>query len=170
MATIPTWVDGTVLHASTLNYLLNTPKGGVNQATPQAALTTSVTTVVTWDTLAADTDPTMWTSGSRLTLNTPGTWLFTVNLRWTSNATGYRFADLRKNAAGSGAGGSSVGAIVVPAVNGNATVLSLAIEWPGFIAGDYVELFAFQNSGGNLAFNSGALYGCAVLFASWQGQ
>ncbi len=169
MATVPSFSDGGILHAADLNFLETPPQGGVNQATPQAALATGVTTVVTWDTLAFDTDTVMWSSGSRLQLNTGGKWLFTASLRWASNATGYRFIDLRKNAAGSGAGGSSIANDTRPAVSGNITAQVLSIEWPGFIAGDYVELFGFQTSGGSLAFAAGAVWGAVVLTARWMG-
>jgi hypothetical protein len=163
VATVPTFPPGDALQQSDLLFLLDQPGGGVYQATPQAALTSSVTTVITWDTLWWQNDPTVWASGSRLTVNTPGRYLIVANLRWTSNSTGYRFIDIRKNAGGSGSGGSAVSTDVRPAVNGNATTHSASVILPGLVAGDYLELFGFQSSGGGLQFNTGSLWGCASL-------
>jgi hypothetical protein len=111
----------------------------------------------------------MWSSGSILQLNTPGTWKFSLNVRWTLNGTGVRYLDLRKNSAGSSSGGVSLALDTRNATNPNLTAHGLSVTVPGFEAGDYVEAFAYQSSGGNLAFTSGSIAGYANLSALWVG-
>jgi hypothetical protein len=168
VATVPSFTDGAVLHASDLQFLETPPQGGVYQATPQS-FTTSTVTAVVWDTLWYDDDTTMWSSGSTLQLNTSGTWKFTVNVRWAVNTSGVRYLDLRKNSAGSGSGGVSLALDTRNATSPNLTAHGLTCTAPGLVAGDYVELFAFQSSGGNLAFLTGSIAGCASLAGQWIG-
>jgi len=168
MATVPSFTDGGVLHASDLQFLETPPQGGVYQASAQT-FTTAVVAAITWDTSWYDDDPTMWSSGSILQLNTPGTWKFSLNVRWTLNGTGVRYLDLRKNSAGSSSGGVSLALDTRNATNPNLTAHGLSVTVPGFVAGDYVEAFAYQSSGGNLAFTSGSIAGYANLSALWVG-
>lgn len=168
MATVPSFTDGGVLHASDLAFMTDKPAGGVYQLTPQT-FTTSTVTVITWDHIWSDNDPTMWSSGSHLALNTPGKWRFTLSVRWAVNGTGVRYIELRKNSAGSSAGGNSLMLDTRNATSPNLSAHGFTIEVPGFIAGDYVEAFAYQSSGGNLAFQTGSIAGAANLSATWCG-
>lgn len=68
------------------------------------------------------------------------------NVNFASNATGTRRLALWVNGTASG---TRFAHIVNPAVSGAATVLSLTSYWP-LAAGDYVEVYAYQDSGGAL--------------------
>lgn len=162
MATVPTFADGGVLHAQDLSFLGDQPGGGAYRAAVPS-IATSSTTVITWDTLWFDRDPTMWASGTQLTINTPGTFLIKANVRWAANANGYRFLDVRKNSAGSGAGGTDLFADTRPAATGTGTIQSISDEIPGFVAGDYIEVFVAQSSGGPLSLSAGSIAGCVSL-------
>lgn len=83
----------------------------------------------------------------RLTAPITGLFLFGTHLAIASNATGRRYVGLRVTFA---AGGSAFVAFDErAAVNGDDTYISLSTSYQ-LAAGDYVEVRAFQNSGGAL--------------------
>ena len=176
MATVPPFTPGDALQQTDLQFLLTPPQSFTYQATPQAALANNVSTAVTWDTgagagISYDTDPTSWAAGSptRVTLNTSGKWLFLVRMLWVANATSMRQIDLRKNSGGSGTGGTRIGIDIHQASASGSTTNGIAVEFPGLVAGDYVEVFALQVSGGALAFLSSNFPGAVGITATWQG-
>jgi len=168
VATVPSFQPGTALQQSDLLFLLTPPQGFVYQQTAQT-FTTGVGAAVLWDTLGYDTDPTMWSSGTRLTLNTPGKWLIISSVVWVANATGPRQLDLRKNAGGSPTGGSRLVIDIRQATSSGAVSNTCAVMQSGFVAGDYIEAFASQTSGGNLNTLSTAGVGAVGLWARWIG-
>lgn len=124
------------------------------------SITSGVTTLVTFNSEEWDTDAIHSTSTntSRFTVPTgkAGKWRFTWHLTYAANATGQRIAWLRKNAAGSGSNTDNVigsadyrSGAVITSPQGS-SVLDMA-------AGDYVELFTYQDSGSTL--NLGAATG-----------
>lgn len=174
MATVPTFTDGAVLHASSLNYLLNPPASFTYAASAQT-LTTGVSTVLNWDTgegtgSSYDTDPVMWTvsAPSRITFNTPGKWRVTVNVLWVANATGNRQIDLRKNAGGSGAAGTRLLVDIIAAPSAGSATNNFTVVIPGIVAGDYIEAFGSQGSGGNLATLATNHVGAVGIWCRWE--
>lgn len=88
------------------------------------------------------------TNPSRITVTLAGQYLAVGQVEWASNATGYRQAALTKN------GGAFAG-VTTPATTGAQTTL-LVVMPTVLTAGDYVELFVAQGSGGALNVNGGA--------------
>jgi hypothetical protein len=107
-----------------------------------------------WDTPDAMHDPT--TNNSRLVFTQAGLWRVDFGVRWAFNATGYRRVNVRLNSGGSQAGGTS---LLFQDVATTTTTFGTAITrgFMGiFAVNDYVEVFALQNSGGNLDLSGGA--------------
>lgn len=84
------------------------------------------------------------TNNSRLTCKTAGKYLIGGVVRWSPNATGIRSARIYLN-------GATVIAEVTDVNAGGADDIALDVQTVyDLAANDYVELQAFQNSGGNL--------------------
>lgn len=177
-----TWVAGETITASimnthvrdNLNYLNARPQLFTYQNTPQAALVTSTSTLITFDTNVTDNDPngsmhSTTTNPSRIIPKTAGYHEIIWTVTFVSNATGGRQIDVRKNAAGNAAGGTRVNLVAQMAANGLVTVVQLTgvVQFNG--STDYVEVFGFQSSGANLALSSGSWIGAVgvqTLFLS----
>lgn len=127
------------------------------QTTPQT-LTTSVSAAVTFDSEAYDPKGFHSTSvnTSRITPNVAGTYRVTGQCAYATNTTGDRGAHVRKN----GAAIDSMAYGGAPAMNGTGLLAGIAhcfgtASMNGTT--DYFELYATQNSGGNLnTFYAGA--------------
>lgn len=102
-------------------------------------------TTLTFNSERADTEGIHSTGSNtdRLTCVTPGSYLVTACIQFASNATGYRTVEVVHSSSG------TVLVERVPAVNGNATVLSVAGQVQ-LTAGQYVTVQATQTSGGAL--------------------
>lgn len=142
-----------------VNFLLNPPRCSASQQSSVQTLTTATWAAITFDTEDYDTD-TMHnntTNPSRFTANTAGLYELRGYIFYSSNATGVRYAQLRKNAAGSSTGGTELLTEIF-----NAVGTSTSTRGPGaskevyLAAGDYVELFGYQNSGASLALLAGS--------------
>ncbi|HET8683483.1 MAG TPA: hypothetical protein VFM54_16680 [Micromonosporaceae bacterium] len=148
--TVPTFTPG-VLASSTLNALgdalrfaIDPPSAiatrtGAAQSVPNATFT-----AITLDTEVADNDG-LWDSGSPtvLTMSEDGLWLAGGHLLFASNATGYRQADLQRNAT------TFETSDVKAAVSGVAT----SVHATGLLllaASDTLRILAYQTSGGAL--------------------
>lgn len=107
------------------------------------------------------------TNNSRIVARTAGKLEITGQLGITSNATGIRSVDVRLNAAGSPVGGTSLVSPQVPALNGFTTTVPLPPKAVQMAAGDYIEIFGFQNSGG--AINSATGSNTSFLRLKWIG-
>lgn len=99
------------------------------------------------------------TNNSRMYARTAGKYRITGQITFTSNATGTRAADIRMNAAGSNVGGTDV-LVSTQSALGSSTATSVPFQSPlvVFAAGDYVEMFAYQSSGGALLLLNGSRY------------
>jgi hypothetical protein len=141
-----------------VDFLLSPPRCRL-WSTAAVSATTSTYTAMTWNSEDYDTDGMHSTSSntSRITIVTPGLYQLSGVLGWAGNATGRRWQQWYLNGVSLGvdystifyAGGSS--AIEMPAAT---TCVEL-------IAGDYVELFGWQDSGVNLNMNPTTSYSYA---------
>lgn len=110
-------------------------------------LTTSTAAMVDLDNEAHDQGAmhSNVTNNSRITIPTAGDgiYLFVGQVAFVSNSTGYRRARIL------GGGAVVLAGVKIPAVNGDETIIQVATIRSA-VATDYVELEAWQNSGGNL--------------------
>ena len=122
------------------------------------SISNTTNTAITFDTELEDTDSfhSTVTNTSRITIpaGKAGFYLISGQINYASNATGVRHGNIYKN------GSLLSAAWLMGATNGDWTggsvsqIVELAVN-------DYVELFAYQNSGGNLNINGGSTYGAA---------
>jgi len=130
------------------------------------SISNATNTFITWDTESYDTDGFHSTSSntSRITIPTGkgGKYLFHWTWNLGNNATGYRGIDLIKN--GSTNLNASTLQVPQPTTGYNGGTASTICE---LVATDYVEIQFYQNSGGNLNWNSGTdtVFGCVYLGA-----
>lgn len=133
-------------------FLINPPRCSVYNSAAISPVT-ATWTLHTWDTELYDSDTmhSTVTNTSRLKATTVGNYDTKVQIEFTANATGYRAVQVRKNAAGSAAGGTRVGWAFVSAVTAAAaTTVPIDKDVP-MTAGDYLEIFIWQSSGAGLA-------------------
>lgn len=126
-------------------------KSGVDFSVANTTSTAIVFNTTVWDT---DSCVDLVAHPTRITINNPGMYVVTGNVQFTSNATGIRQIGIYVS-------GSTYAAISNGnALTGLATNLSVSavIEC---VAGDYIELMAYQTSGG--ALNVQAFNGMPVL-------
>ena len=168
MGTIPTiasFVAGTELTAADLNavkdavdFWAQTPRCSVyaNAATSVSNSASAWTVVAfaaeTFDIVQSGDSPSHdnATNNSRIYIRTSGKYEVAGQLQFVLNATGYRAVQVRLNAAGSGTGGTQ---LAYNALDGSSTsVVSVAVPSVEYAltAGDYIEMFGQQNSGGAL--------------------
>lgn len=140
------------------------------------AVTTATNTVVTFDTAAIDTDPTMATTGAgaKITINTTGVYQvsYVVSFSGQAAAAGDRRAAVIKNGAGSvgGTGTNLYGWTSTPSAlaNNNIPVLSASFLMD-LTATDYIQLAVYHTQGANV--NVGYVnYGLPLLSAAWVGR
>jgi hypothetical protein len=105
----------------------------------------NTTTALSFNTDRYDTDTIHdpVTNNSRLTCKTAGVYSIVANVGFASNATGARNVNILLN------GTAVIASILSPAINGLVTRLIVSTQYP-LAVNDYVEVFAFQNSGGSL--------------------
>jgi hypothetical protein len=98
---------------------------------------------------------------SRLGAQTGQTGLYSINASVTfpTNATGVRRIQVRKNAAGSATGGTLIGTTHIPALTTSGAATTVVYGRDAYLtAGDYVEVFVLQNSGGSLTTTTAEAY------------
>jgi hypothetical protein len=88
-------------------------------------------------------------NNTRVTIATTGKYLFVGAISYVPNATGQRIAVLRANGATYGE------KLDFPSNGGACTFMAQVTKLWSLVAGDYVELIAFQDSGGNLNIGDG---------------
>lgn len=90
-------------------------------------------------------------AGSKHRFSVPIDGLYSISgqILFASNATGYRMAQLRLNAAGSSVGGTRIAETVVTPVTGSGTTVRVE-RLMALSSTDTIEMFAWQTSGGNL--------------------
>lgn len=172
MGTIPTvatFTAGSVVTAAYLNSLkaavdfwANTPRVSAYRSTAQSIPNAGSGAVVllnaeTYDIVQSGDSPMHdnSTNSSRLIARTTGKYMVAGQIQYASNATGARSAIVRKNAAGAVGGGTEVTQNIQAAVSANATTVPFGPVEISMNAGDYIEMFAYQTSGGSLDLGSG---------------
>lgn len=88
------------------------------------------------------------TNTSRIVAPSAGLYIAYATLNFAAHATGVRIGNIRKNAAGSSVGGTSLGYVEL-ATSGTITYVQV-MGLTYLAATDYVEVFGYQNSGGAL--------------------
>lgn len=148
-----------------LNALLNPPICEVIQTVAQSI--PNAGTALLWDTEIVDTDGmhSTTTNTSRVTIQTPGRYLLGGAVCFTANATGRRGSWWSVN----GVALSGGEAIYASPSAGNPTT-SARMRAIYLNAGDYLELFAFQDSGGALATSVAFGQQQASMTARWIGS
>ena len=153
---VPTWAAAP---ASTVNF-----NGVVVKNNSSQTLANTTATVLTWDLEYFDTNSyhSTTTNTSRLTVPSTGYYFVYAKLRWQANATGYRYMYFTKN-------GTQIQQdyLNYPDQN-NAFTLYYGVVTSA-TANDYLEVYAAQNSGGNLSVrgddDGGSLFGAYYLGA-----
>lgn len=104
--------------------------------------------VITFDTESYDTDGFHSTVSNTSRITIPaglgGKYRITANVEWASDANGYRFIYIKKNGSAY-IGGSSSGLTASVSYASH----SLTVD-ADLVAGDYIEVYALQNSGGGI--------------------
>jgi hypothetical protein len=120
------------------------PCGIVTHSASQTT-TTGVNLTLAYDT-AIDNNFGYWSSGTNTRLTVPtgyaGVHLVTLSVRWNANATGYRLITVRLN-------GATPLAINIDDASGSEAASTIAFPYR-FAAGDYIDSYVRQTSGGNL--------------------
>jgi len=118
--------------------------------TTDQSIPNNVLTMVNWDSEEYDTDDMHDTviNNSRITFNTAGKYSILAQSEWGINSGGFRFMDIMKN------GVDSIARVRDLADNAAEHNIAFVGE---FAVGDYIELEVFQDTGGNLDFESGAI-------------
>lgn len=133
----------------------STPLSAGRMFSADASLSNGAWGLLSWGTALWDATPTpFWQSAqpTRLTAPESGQYLLSAVLQFAPNASGDRIAMARRDAGGSATGGADLFAASTRALGtaGYATVLPL-VGVVALAAGQYVEVFGLQNSGGALA-------------------
>ena len=119
--------------------------GAKTQHSGNQTITTSTNTILNWDAEVYDTSGFHddVTNNTRLTVPANGKYLIGCTLTWASNSTGDRVLALRKNGTDLLVGDAR------PASSSNLSVQDVTIM-EDLASGDYIEVRAFQSSGGDL--------------------
>lgn len=145
------WQVGDVGSAALLNaqvyngltYLLNPPTAAYQQTSSQS-IATSTQTAITWPTPVLDPYG-GYAAGTptRYTAQVAGYYLISGSVSYVLNTAGNRLAEIHKN----GVAAAVVQGAVPATTTGNAATVAVTglIYMNG--TGDYIELFAYQNSG-----------------------
>lgn len=166
--TITTFTAGQELTAAELNNMKDvsdfwalTPRCSCYQGSAQTLSTATGTAinmdteiydiVQSGDTASHDTS----TNNTRLYCRTAGKYEVAGQVQFNSNATGVRVAMIRLNAAGSYSGGTALVQNTQGALSGGSTSAACIPTEVELAVGDYIELFGYQTSGGNLALATG---------------
>jgi hypothetical protein len=117
-----------------------------------ASLTNNVAAVAALDLEDYDNDVMhdTVTNNSRVTIKHAGAYYIFAEVAYTGNATGVRRADIQLN------GASTSIAFAQQAAAASTTTVGCA-GFATFAVNDYIEVFAFQNSGGALTFTAARL-------------
>ena len=94
------------------------------------------------------------TNPARIKCNSDGLYLAVFKVSFDTNTTGVRRAQLRENAAGSSSGGTARGIWSAPGLASVNTTVS-GTRLLRLVDTDYIEVFAYQDSGGAIDIISG---------------
>ena len=182
--TPPTFTAGAVLTATqqntlrdSINFLLNPPQC---EAYATAVLsTTSGTEIVVplagevFDIVQSGDSPMHdnTTNNTRIVCRTPGKYWVSGQISYAANTGGtVRHIHIRMNSGGSSTGGTLVAITKQgPIASGTvSTSAAVAVRKLAMTAGDYIEMFAFQNSG--VALDAASGVGVTFLTLVWAGS
>ena len=166
----PNFVTGAVLTEAQLDilsddisFLANPPHCRVYNSAAFSHTSTGNNVAVTFDSERRDTDTmhSTATNTSRITFTTAGFYAVGGHVEFAANATGVRGIAIRL-------GGATYIAADNRLSTGGAlgTQMSIATRY-AFAAGDYVELMAYQSSGGNLNINAAGNFS-PEFWAEWE--
>lgn len=143
------------------NFTIGVPFFSGYQVSTQS-ITNNTWTAVTLDSEYFDDDGghSTVTNTSRYTCQVAGRYVITGTVFFSPNATGLRGSKITKN--GTTVTGSTSFLAAAPSV-GSTALCTIPVQ---LAVGDYVEVFAWQGSGGALSTLSSA-DGCCVLTAQW---
>lgn len=121
------------------------------------SLTTATMTLLTWDSESWDTDSmhSTTTNTSRLVATTAGLYTVTVAVDLPGTTAGTRALNVRKNAAGGSGAGTQVSYIFTAPANNTGSGQTQTFDVQ-MAANDYLEVFAYQSSGGTQLTTIGA--------------
>jgi predicted lipase len=103
------------------------------------------------------------TNTSRLIAVAAGTYSVVACVQFVANATGVRAVQVRKNAAGSNAGGTLVAQANSGLASSSAGNSAIVVRDVVLAVNDYLEVFIYQSSGGALATVAGTGYTYASM-------
>lgn len=148
--------------ATDVNNLIVPPACRLIRATNQT-IANNTDTIISMSSAEYDTDS-MATTGasSRITISTPGIYLITYEVKWTTGGTFGRIAFVGKN----GTSLHLADARVTP-TTGALFISSSAVA--SLIATDFLVPYVYQASGGNVDMTTDNGYSCA-LTATWIGR
>ena len=155
-----TWTAAEKVTAALMNthvrdnlLFLATNEFGSYTSSSTAAVTTGTFTLVAWDGEVEESSGLTHdnsTNNSRIQVTLAGLYEVNISLGWTANASGMRGVMLRKNSAGSAGGGTQLKQSynATPTTQDATATLLWTVR---LAASDYIEVFRYQSSGGNLA-------------------
>ena len=150
-----------------VNFLISPPRVKVYKTANQS-IGTSGWACLTWDAEAFDSD-TMHdnaTANSRITFTTAGTYQVTYNAFWANNATGLRNHKIELNGTTTeGSGTDIIEPFAISPVGATHSGASISVM-ASVVAGEWIQAFAWQNSGGALNL-AGASESHSSLSAIW---
>ena len=124
--------------------LASPPAMSAHNAAVAISVATATNTDLSFSTMLINVDN-MGDTAGRFTINTSGNYAMGAVVRYSANATGIRQIYFEKNADGINRGEAQN---TTPS-GASVTVLAFSILLP-LVAGDYMKLRTYQNSGGNL--------------------
>lgn len=132
-----------------INFLKNRPHAVLRRITSNQAVSSNTFTPIFWNGEDLDTDGghSNVTNNSRYTVQTAGYYQLTAVVIWGTNGSGYRQIHLTKNGVTTSRFGMNTQQ--VRGVSGAQICISTSVVL-GLQAGDYVEVWGYQNSGGSL--------------------
>lgn len=150
--------------ASSSKFVTSPPRVTVMLSAP-GSISSGTWGLVTWN--ASDgSDYEGMRQGSRVTIRAAGRYSIAAQVSLGASATGHCYLMVRKNSGGSATGGIAVVQQRIPAAaSSQSSIINGAGEASALNVDDYLELFAWQNSGGALALNSGP--GETVMSVRW---
>lgn len=139
-------------------------------ATSTATIAANTWAVIAWNETVETYGGLSIVSSSRITTTLAGVYHVEAAATWTGSSVGVRQLQLRKSSAGSAVSGVGLRSVNFGAPSGGYGVSHLSWDMR-LAAGDYIELFRFQNTAGALApvNNDGATPRPAVVTLRWVG-
>lgn len=135
-----------------LDWLFAPPSVGLSQSVALTMTTSGTIYLLSWDTEDWDIGTMHTGSGSAVTVPANGRYEIRAQISWAANATGVRALYLRKNAAGSSAGGTLL-LQLAHATSASGIEGVFTSKHVQLLAGETIELFGQQTSGGSLNTN-----------------